>query len=251
MGKIPHQLPMEGVADQELKRRETNVKTMQNQQYGLMAILTGAALALTATLGAAPATAAGAAEVPAPDDMTTGPAAELNAADKAELEALIAATDQEAGVFDASVALGAGVDASAVADFATSYEAAGLSVINLDSEIAAEPSAAGLRVAAAAACTGDRGYTGFWGWGWQWALNSCDTNLLMAALAGGGGGIAAVGGVLTAAGVTAPAGAVTAAAGGLVAAGAGIVGICKAASYEKSAVYINAYVSGSVGCWGQ
>ncbi|KIC60037.1 hypothetical protein RM52_01095 [Microbacterium hominis] len=36
-----------------------------------------------------------------------------------------------------------------------------------------------------------------------------------------------------------------------VAAGAGIIAICKAASREKQAIYLNVYVTGGVGCWGQ
>jgi hypothetical protein len=57
--------------------------------------------------------------------------------------------------------------------------------------------------------------------------------------------------VIAASGVGAPEGAVAAAAGGLVAAGGPIIQVCKAASYEKQAIYLNAYVSGAVGCWGQ
>ncbi|PPG20751.1 hypothetical protein C5D16_09685 [Rathayibacter toxicus] len=51
--------------------------------------------------------------------------------------------------------------------------------------------------------------------------------------------------------LTAPAGAITAAAGGVAEAGAGIVGICKAASYDAKAIYLNAFVTGGVCCWGQ
>lgn len=135
---------------------------------------------------------------------------------------------------------------------ASSYEAAGASIVSLDDGTAGEATAASQRVmAAAAACTGDRGYTGFWGWGWQWALNSCDTNLLMAAYVAGGSVTSAVGGVIAATGVGAPAGAITIAAGGLVAAGAPVVAVCQAASYEKNAIYLNAFVTGGIGCWAQ
>lgn len=233
---------------------------MQNEQSTprrrRLSGLAGTATALAVVVGFALApSAAQASETTAPPSASapaTGPEASLSAADQAELETLLAATDSATGTFDATKALGAGASEQAVADFATSYEAAGQHVTGLDEPLRAQTSEAGERVAAAASsCTGDRGYTGFYGWGWQWALNSCDTDLLMAALAGGGGAVAAVGGIISAAGVTAPAGAVTAAAGGLVAAGAGVVGICKAASYEKKAIYLNAFVTGSVGCWGQ
>ncbi|MGN7187735.1 hypothetical protein [Microbacterium enclense] len=233
---------------------------MQNEQSTTrrrrLSGLAGTATALAVVVGFALApSAAHAAETTTPPSASapaTGPEASLSAADQAELETLLAATDSATGTFDAAKALGAGASEQAVADYAASYEAAGQNVTGLVETVRAQTSEAGERVAAAASsCTGDRGYTGFYGWGWQWALNSCDTDLLMAALAGGGGAVAAVGGVISAAGVTAPAGAVTAAAGGLVAAGAGIVSICKAASYEKKAIYLNAFVTGSVGCWGQ
>jgi len=214
----------------------------------------GAAVLVLASAGASSASAAEASApaVPTAAEPAVGPAASLSAEDTALLETLLSATDSSSGVFDAERALAAGASPSDVADYATAYQAAGKSVEGIPVSVKAQTSEAGERVAAAASrCTGDRGYTGFWGWGWQWALNSCDTDLLSAALVAGGGGVAAVGGIISAAGVTAPAGAVTAAAGGLVAAGGPIIQVCKAASYEKQAIYLNAFVSGNVGCWGQ
>lgn len=221
----------------------------------IMASVAGMALVLAAGLVAAPAhaveTPPGVAP-PTAEAPLTGPVGTLTAAQTTELEILLASTDASTGVFNADQALFAGASAAAVADFAVAYQAGGLKASNVDPGLQAQATASGERVAAAAAsCAGARGYTGFYGWGWQWALNSCDTDLLMAALAGGGGSVAAIGGIISAAGVTAPVGAITAAVGGLVAAGAGVVGICKAASYDTKSIYLNAFVVGGVGCWGQ
>ena len=152
----------------------------------------------------------------------------------------------------AGLALATGASESDVADYAAAYQASGREVSNLSIRVQNQITDTGERVAAAAAaCTGSRGYTGFYGWGWQYSLNSCDTDLLIAALFGGGSAVAAVGGVISAAGVTAPVGAITAAVGALIAAGAGPVSICKAASYTKKAIFLNVFVIGTVGCWGQ
>lgn len=225
-------------------------------RHRLRTVATSTATALAVLIAVAlPPQAAQATEPPVSPSATTpvmGPEAALSAQEQRELQSLLSATDPSRGTFDVTKARDLGASEQAIADFATSYQAAGRSVLGLTVTTQIQRSDVGERVAAAAAsCTGTRGYTGFYGWGWQWALNSCDTDLLMAALAGVGGGTAAVGGIISAAGVTAPAGAVTAAVGGLIAAGAGVIGICKAASYEAKAIYLNAYVIGSVGCWGQ
>ena len=220
----------------------------------LAVTITGLALVVSAGLAGSPASASEpeASSPPSADAPLLGPESSLTADQRVELEALVAATDPATAVFDADEALGAGVSDTAVADFAAAYQARGLGVSNLSPEVQGKTTAAGELIAASASsCTGARGYTGFYGWGWQFALNSCDTDLLIAALAGGGGATAAVGGVISAAGVTAPAGAVTAAVGGLIVAGAGVVGICKAASYDAKAIYLNAFVIGNIGCWGQ
>jgi len=232
--------------------QDAETTTRRQRPSGLAGTVTALAVVVGVTLAPSAAQAVETSDPPSASAPAVGSAASLPAADQVELEQLLAATDGATGTFDATKALGTGANEQAVADYATSYRAAGQNVIGLPEPVREQASEAGGRVAAAASsCTGNRGYTGFYGWGWQWALNSCDTDLLMAAVAGGGGAVAAVGGIISAAGVTAPAGAITAAAGGLVAAGAGIVGICKAASYEKKAIYLNAYLSGSVGCWGQ
>ena len=195
----------------------------------------------------APGQSQSVAPAPAPGSQSPLPAAEQEM-----LEKLVAATDLDNQVFDAAAALDSGVGDSAVADYAAAYQTQG-SVVNLPAVTQAEASEAGLSIAAAASsCTGARGYTGFWGWGWQTALNSCDTDLLMAAIAGTGGVTAGVGGVIAAAtGPGAPVGGIVAAAGGLIAAGSGIILICKNASYDYKAIYLNVFVTGGVGCWGQ
>jgi hypothetical protein len=140
--------------------------------------------------GAAPASVAGGAGSAIPTEAipAVGPAASPSPEDTAVLETLVSATNPSSGVFDADKALAEGVSPSDVADYATAFEAAGKTVSGIPGSVKAQTSEAGDRVAAAASrCTGDRGYTGFWGWGWQWALNSCDTDLLTAALVAGGG----------------------------------------------------------------
>lgn len=53
----------------------------------------------------------------------------------------------------------------------------GLAAVGMTSSVDAQTTPQARTVAAAAAtCSGARGYTGFWGWGWQTALDSCDTD---------------------------------------------------------------------------
>ena len=205
-----------------------------NSMTQLSAGIVGAALLMATVFVASRASAVEVAPIeasPSAESPMLGPEATLSPADTAPLEILLDATDCEAGVFDAEQAVAAGASSSAVADFAATYRASGEVATNLTPNLLSSTSATGERIAAAASsCTSARGTTGFFGWGWQWALNSCDTDLLIAALAGGGGAATAGGGIVSAAGVTAPAGGNHSSGRGLVAAGAGVVGIGKAAS---------------------
>lgn len=212
---------------------------------GMAIVIAGTALAGPAHAGQAPSASPGATAI-------TGTGSDLSLSEKLDLEKLLAATDQPAGIFDAAKAVASGVGPGPVADFAASYEAAGKRVSGLSSEVKAQISEVGDRIIhTLRSCTGKSGYTGFWGWGWQVALNSCDTDLLIAAMLSGGGGAGAIAGILAATGVGLPVAAITAAVGGLIAAEAGIVQVCKAASYDDEAIYLNAFVTGGVGCWGQ
>lgn len=215
----------------------------------LVACMMGGVLLLASTLMAAPAHAS---EAPQPDTAPVTSEVQLSAEQKADLQSLLAGIESTSGVFHADRALAAGVSESDVADFAASFEASGGTVSDLPSTTKSEISAQGKQIAmAAASCKGSRGYTGFYGWGWQFALNSCDTDLLIAAVGGAGTSYAALGGLIAVGGVTAPAGAVTIAVGGIIAAGAVPLSICKAASYGKKAIFLNAYIGGGIGCWGQ
>lgn len=193
--------------------------------------------------------------VPTPDSA----GAQLSDAQSAELESLVGASDFATSTFDADAALTSGVDETAVADYALVLEADGWTVIGASTpNLRAEASPMATEVAAAAAaCTGKRGYTGFHGVFWQFALNSCDTDLLIASVAAAGSSTAAIGGVIAAvgalpsSGLSVPAGAITAAVGGLIAAGAGPLTVCKTASHGVHAIYLNAFVTGGIGCWGQ
>jgi len=205
-------------------------------------------IALTGSLFSAPASAA---EMPPQTpsvSLATAVDSEnsLSSEQKDAIYLLTSATDREARTFDSDEAVAAGVDEQAVAEYAAAFQnTAGLPSEGQDSRVMPGSTTT------VAACTGKRGYTGFYGWGWQTALNSCETNLLIGAMGAGGGGAYAISGVLVAAGVPAPAAAVTAAVGGLITAGVGVVSVCKAASYTKNAIYLDAFVTGGVGCWGQ
>lgn len=114
-------------------------------------------------MAAGPATASDAEEPGTSEDsQVMGPPAELSAEDEALLRQLEQAIDTAAGAFDADAALAAGADPVVVADFAAAYEAAGRDVVNIQPATESLVTEAGTEVvAAAASCTGARGYTGF------------------------------------------------------------------------------------------
>lgn len=202
---------------------------------------------------AVPAQAAEATPPPtSPDTAIVSTASVLTAAQEAELNALDSATDHTTLTFDPVAASAVGASAEGIADYALVLQSRGWTTLSQDSVTASASDVATAIVSARAKCTGKRGYTGFHGAFWQWALNSCDTNLLITSVVagGGGGGVAAIGALLASLGI-APAGAITAAVGGVIAAGAGPLKICQAASYGANAIYMNTFVTGGVGCWGQ
>lgn len=167
------------------------------------------------------------------------------------IEQLIQSADRETNVFSADRALRVGVDAQTVADFSGVVEAMGWMV---DGEVGDErllSESASVVAAKAAACTGQRGYTGFWGYMWQWAFNSCDTELIQSALLAGGAVVGTIAGIFAAVPGAAPAAAVTAAVAGVIAVGAPVLEVCQKASYNYNAVYFNLMVYGSAGCWAQ
>lgn len=211
----------------------------------------GAIIGSLLTVGfVTPASAASPPPPTSPETAIVSTGFALTAGQEAELNALDAATSHALETFDPAAAAAAGASEAGIADYAYVLNSQGWTVVNEEFPTARASTVAIETAAAAAACTGRSGYTGFYGAFWQWALNSCQTDTLIAAVAAGGGGTAAIGGLLTALGV-APAGAITAAVGGLVVAGSGFLTVCKTASYGVHAIYLNAYVTGGVGCWGQ
>lgn len=184
-----------------------------------------------------------------PETQLVEEGSELTPEERAQLDAVMSGLDDTEQVFDARAAESAGASAESIADFAQILSGGGWTIAN--GESLAEPSALAVDVSnEVRACTGYSGYKGFFGGFWQWGLNSCLTDSLIATVAGGGGSAVAIGGVLAAAGI-APGAAITAAAGALAGMSAGFLGICKTASYGVHAIYLNAYVTGNVGCWGQ
>lgn len=157
---------------------ETEVKIIMKRHLRPVAALAAAALLAGGLLTSSPATAAeNPASSPSAQHPLDGPVSQLSAAEERALSRLESATDTATGVFDAEAALAAGVSASDVADYAATYTAAGNDVVGMTSSVDAQTTPQARTVAAAAAtCSGARGYTGFWGWGWQTALDSCDTD---------------------------------------------------------------------------
>ncbi|WOF23632.1 hypothetical protein N8K70_02830 [Microbacterium betulae] len=198
------------------------------------------------------AASASAAEEPpvSPETQIFEEGGTLTAEQAAELDALESATDFGAKTFDIGAAEDTGASAQGIADFAHVLETQGWTTIGGGLTVSPSTATAQIIATAAAACTGKSGYTGFYGAFWQWALNSCQTDTLIAGVAAGAAGAGAVAAVFAAVGV-APAAGVSTAIGALVGANAAFLTVCKTASYGVHAIYLNAYVTGGVGCWGQ
>lgn len=168
----------------------------------------------------------------------------LTAEEISNLEALTSASKDDAGpVFDAELAGELGASVASIAEYSDGFVAAGGRL--------AQPSA-GERPAAVNACNGGSGFTGWYWFGPQVAMNSCQTDLLMAGIgtAIAGGGLYTLSSALTVAGL--PSSAVVGVATGVVALGLGFLSICKAAS-SNGAIYLNGGIPGIIvpSCWGQ
>ncbi|WP_431030940.1 hypothetical protein [Plantibacter sp. RU18] len=216
----------------------------------------GIALVAAALIGFSAPTAAVASE-PSGSPLPTSPETELvvsggqglSVQQEAELSAVFVGVSDNSTVFDIEAAQAAGASPESIADFATIVGGAGWTVENGATTVEASDLAVEI-AAEVRACTGATGYTGFHGAFWQWGLDSCLTDSLIAAVASGAGSGVAIGGVLAAAGL-APAAALSAAIGALTGMSAGFLKVCQTASYGAHAIYLNAYVTGNVGCWGQ
>ena len=170
--------------------------------------------------------------------------APLTAEEISNLEALTSASKDDAGpVFDAELAGLLGASDASIVEFSDGFVAAGGRL---------ELPSAGERLAAVNACSGSSGFTGWYWFGPQTAMNSCQTDLLMAGIgtAIAGGGLYMAASALTVAGL--PSTAVVGVATAVVAVGLGFLSICKAAS-SNGAIYLNGGIPGLVSpsCWGQ
>lgn len=178
-------------------------------------------------------------------DQTEG--YQLTAAQQAEIDAVVIATDSDGQTFHTDVAREAGADEAAIADYAVILADAGWTIDGHYTSVLASDTA----IMAVAACTGVSKYNGyFFPIGYQWALNSCDTDTFIAALkviVAGGSGVAAVA-LLTKVG--APVAAVSAAVAAIAGIGVAVTELCKTAS-PKKAVYINSGGTVPPSCWGQ
>lgn len=157
---------------------------------------------------------------PASASPSRGPSA-ASAADRAE--SLLTGVDRTTQVFDGAAATRAGATTEDVEDFAAGYVAGGGAVENVE---VSEETVSALRAPAAAlrSCSG-RNSADVTGLQANLYLNSCNTNKLVAALAGGAGVAALVGVITAATGVGGAAGGIAAA---LLTIGSAAVAYCGA-----------------------
>lgn len=178
-----------------------------------------------------------------------GEAGALTPEQDRDLTALVGALSEADRSFDVDQAVSAGASAQSAADFTHILSASGWTI---DGETPHESvSDIAVQVAlSSTACTGKTGYIGFFGAFWQSALNSCLTDTVKAGIAAGGAGAGAIAAALAAGGVL-PAAAIAGAVGAFLAAGVAVVHLCQTASYGVHAIYVNFFVTGNLGCWGQ
>ncbi|WP_156376734.1 hypothetical protein [Yonghaparkia sp. Root332] len=215
----------------------------------LIASITAATATVLAMLVMAPA--ANAAEGAA----DPAPRVEISAEEQANLDALLAASDNsgDVAVFDIDQALALGADATATQEYAASFVEAGGTLAPTESSSAADV-AKGTEAGAMAlaACRGKNGFTGYYWFGSQTAMNSCNTQALIngITLAAAGGGTYAAASALTVAGL--PAAAVVGVIAGILGIGVAFLNICKDTS-SVNAIYLNGGVAGVVppSCWAQ
>ncbi|MGL4340435.1 MAG: hypothetical protein ACRCSP_08465 [Rhodoglobus sp.] len=168
------------------------------------------------------------------------------------LEALTSATkNSDAGpVFDAALALKLGATQSSISGFSAGLNAGvgRLTKARVSEDTTQEQGV----LAAARACSGASGFTGYYWFGPQIAMDSCQTDLLQAGIgiALAGGGVYTAASALTAAGL--PAAAVIGVVTAVIGLGLGFVSLCKAAS-SHGGIYLNGGIPGIIApsCWGQ
>lgn len=228
----------------------SSIKMRGSRSKGrLITSITAATATILAMLAVAPA--ANAADVP----VDPVPVYEIPAAEQANLDALLAASDNtgDVAVFDVDRALELGADETATEEFAVSFVEAGGTLAPSESTVAADAAMSSKAGAMAlAACRGNTGFTGYYWFGPQTAMDSCLTTGFIngIALAAAGGGTYAAASALTVAGL--PLAAVTGVIAGVLGVGIVFLTICKDTS-SIGAIYLNGGIPGAVppSCWAQ
>ncbi len=215
----------------------------------LVASLATTMATILAMLLAAPA--ANAADAPA----DPAPVAEISPEERANLDVLLAASDNtgDVPVFDIDQALRLGADQAAAQEYASAFVESGGTLAPSQSTDAADI-ARGIvaSTGALAACRGATGFTGYYWFGPQTALDSCLTTSFIngIALAAAGGGTYAAASALTVAGL--PASAVVGVVAAVLGLGVVFLNICKDTS-SVNAIYLNGGVAPGIppSCWAQ
>ncbi len=228
----------------------TTTKRGSRGKARVITSITAATATVLAMLVMAPA--ANAAE--APVEPVSAPA-EISAEEQANLDALLAASDNtgDVAVFDVDQALALGADEVATQEFATTFvEAGGTLADSASAESAKIAESSEASAMAVAACRGKTGFTGYYWFGPQTALDSCLTTTFIngIAVAAAGGGTYAAASALTVAGL--PAAAVVGVVAAVLGLGVAFLTICKDTS-SVNAIYLNGGVAGVVppSCWAQ
>lgn len=215
----------------------------------LITSITAATATVLAMLVMAPA--ANAAEAPA----DPAPQVEISAEEQANLDALLAASDNsgDVAVFDIDQAIKLGADQDATQQYASAWVESGGTIVGAagpeSADIAKGTEASAM---ALAVCRGKTGFTGYYWFGPQNALDSCLTQTFINAIgvaAAGGGTYAAIS-ALTVAGL--PQAAVVGVVAAVLGLGVAFLNICKDTS-SIGAIYLNGGIPGAVSpsCWAQ
>jgi hypothetical protein len=167
---------------------------------------------------------------------------------EAKLEPIVEATTTgRVPTFDPVLAIKLGAEPEIVHDYATTLVSEGGKVLNSGTWEGGRSAHSGL-AQTAAACSGSNGYTGYYFTGFQWALNSCNTDKLIALAGAGTASIGAIAAMLAVG--AAPAAAVTGVAAAIAAAGAGFLNVCKSFG-SNGGIYVNSGNLSLPTCWGQ
>jgi hypothetical protein len=220
----------------------TNRPKASATRWTLGGLVSAAALLITLVVPTA-ATAAPA-EIIQPD---TAPAYVFTEDQQRDVDAVAIASDEHARTFDVAVARDNGASEAGITDFAEVIGASGWTVLGDYDRSHVSDTARALK-----ACAGASSYTGYHiPWGHQWALNSCETDTLIAGVkvvVAGGAATAAV--ALLAGKAGAPVALVAGAVAAIAGVGVAFLELCKTAS-SNDAIYVNVLGTPTASCWGQ